>query len=225
MAKLDISTKRLAIVKANGQMVAIVAVAAFITIFCLVASKAVFSQNQYQQRVISAKEKAHVQLTANTKAFGELVKHYKAFDSKSSNVIGGDSNGNGDNDGRNSKLILDALPPSYDFPALASSLEKVLTDRNFKISDITGTDDQINQQTNASSPKPEAVAMPFSFSVSNTNYSSIQDLVKALQNSIRPLVIDSIDLSGGANDMTATIKAHSFYQPAKNLNITKKAIK
>ena len=63
MAKsLQISTKRLAISKANAQIVGIVGAAAFVTVFCLFAANAVFSQNRYQARVITAKEKAHKQL-------------------------------------------------------------------------------------------------------------------------------------------------------------------
>ncbi len=65
MANLEISTKRVAISKANAQIVAVVAVASFVTIFCLVAASAVFSQVRYQGRVSTAKEKAHAQLQKN----------------------------------------------------------------------------------------------------------------------------------------------------------------
>lgn len=226
MAKTpQISTKRLAISKANAQMVTIVAVAAFVSIFCLVASKAVFSQNRYQARVITAKEKAHKQLEQNINTFSSLQTAYKAFDSTATNVIGGNTTGTGDNDGPNSKIILDALPSNYDFPALTSSIEKVLASNNLKVTSITGTDDQLNQQKNSSSPTPKPISMPFSFTVSNANYASIGQLVTKLQQSIRPIQIDSIELSGGVNDMTATIDAHTYFQPAKSVTITKKVIK
>lgn len=225
MAKVQLSTKRLAIDKAQAQMVAIIAGASFITVFCLVASNAVFSQYRYQGKVVSAKEKALKQLKDDQTAFNTLSSSYKAFDSASVNVIGGTRDGSGDNDGRNSKIVLDALPSSYDFPALTSSIEKVLTDSKLKVTSITGTDDQVNQQTNTTSPKPEPVAIPFSFSVSNASYSSIQDLFKKLNNSIRPIQIDSVDLSGGQSDMSLTVNAHTYYQPGKSLSITKKVVK
>jgi hypothetical protein len=123
MAKIGVSSKHLAINKANAQIVGIVAAAAFISIFCLVASKAVLSQNSYNARVISAKEKAHKQLQNNLKAVNNLTISYKAFDETATNVIGGTAGGTGDNDGSNSKIIIDALPSAYDFPALTSSLE------------------------------------------------------------------------------------------------------
>lgn len=224
-AKPAISTKRLAISKANAQMVAVVAVAAFVTVFCLIASKAVLSQNQYQSRVTSAKEKAHQQLQKNIQTFGNLQTAYKAFDGTATNVIGGTTNGTGDNDGSNSKIILDALPSTYDFPALTSSIEKILSDRGLKVTSITGTDDQLNQQGNSSSPTPQPVAIPFSFTVSNASYASVGQLLASLQQSIRPFQVDTIDVSGGINDMKLTITAHTYYQPAKSVNITKKVIK
>jgi hypothetical protein len=221
----QISTKRIAISKANAQMVGIVAAAAFVTIFCLVASNAVFSQNRYQARVISAKEKAHKQLQANLQTFGDLQTAYKAFDGASTNVIGGNPAGNGPNDGPNSQIILDALPPTYDFPALASSIEKVVSGNGLTITSISGTDDQLNQQNNTSSPSPQPVSIPFSFTVSNASYASVGQLMTKLQQSIRPISVDTIDMSGSDSDMTATITAHTYFEPAKSVSITKKVIK
>lgn len=225
MAKPNISTKKIAISKANAQMVIVLAVACFITIFCLFASKAVWDHNSYQAKVIDAKQKANDQLDKNIEAYDELKNSYSKFDAKQTNVIEGNKDGTGDNDGSNSKIILDALPSTYDFPALASSIEKIMTDRGLKVGSITGTDDQINQQANVSSNVPKAVPIPFSFSIDGANYGSVQELIKALQLSIRPIVIDTMNFSGGNNNMTVTVTAHTYYQPSKNLNVTKKVIK
>lgn len=225
MPKPRISSKRTAISKANAQMVIVVGVASFVVVFSLVASKAVINQNSYQSRVTGKKELAYHQLTSNLVAAKSLVKSYKQFTDKSNNIIGGNTVGTGDKDGDNGKIILDALPSNYDFPALASSLEKILASQNLKVSSITGTDDQVNQQTNISSPSPVPVPMPFSFSVSNASYASIQQLITTLQLSIRPIQIDTIVLSGAANNMQSTITAHTYYQPAKNLKITKELVK
>ena len=224
MARPVISTKRLAISKANAQTVAIVAVASFLTVFCLVASKAVWSQTRYQARVTSADEKANTQLNHNIQAFNSLSTSFETFESAPKNIIGGNPNGSSNNDGDNAKIILDALPDSYDFPALTSSIEKILAAGNFSVSNISGTDDQLNQQGNQASSSPQPVGMPFSFIVNNTNYSSIQQLISTLQASVRPIQIDSLTLSGATSSMTATINAHTYYQPVKNLSITKKVI-
>jgi hypothetical protein len=220
-----ISTKRVAISKANAQMVGIVAGAAFISIFCLVAAHAAWTTNRYQAKVTGVKEKAHKQLLANISNFNSLQTSYKAFDATSTNAIGGNSNGTGDNDGKNSKLVLDALPASYDFPALTSSIEKILTNSNLTITNITGTDDQLNQQSNTSSPTPQPVPMPFSFQVNHANYQQVQQLITRLEQSIRPIQIDSLTVAGGSSNMTVTVNAHTYYQPGKNLNITKQVVK
>jgi hypothetical protein len=223
--KLEASTKRLAISKANAQMVAVVAIACFVTIFSLFAAKAVLSQNSYRSKVISAKEKANDQLETNIAAFTSLSSSYKAFDNATTNVIGGLSSGTGDNDGPNSKIILDALPTTYDFPALTASLEKILDQRSFNVTSVSGTDDQVNQQGNISSVKPEPVEIPFSFTVENANYNAIKDLMSALGKSIRPIAVDAVDVTGSSDDLTVTVTAHTYYQPAKLLTIEKKTIK
>jgi hypothetical protein len=225
MAMPNLSGKHLAINKANTQMVAIVAVAAFVTVFCLVAAKAVWSQTGYQSRVIAADNTAHQQLIKNAQAFSSLSTSFQAFNSTPTNKIGGLSDGNSYNSGNNATIILHALPDSYDFPALASTLEKILTGQGLKISSISGTDDQLAEQNNNSSPNPQPVPMPFSFSISDANYSSIQQLINTLQLSIRPIQIDSLTLTGGGNNMTLTVNAHTYYQPGKSLDITQKVIK
>ena len=225
MAKTQISTRRIAISKSNAQVLAALSVAAFITIFSLVASKTIYSQNQYQGKVVEAKEKALNQLEDNLDAFEQLQKSYNAFNRPDKNVIGGNKVGQGDKDGSNSKLILDALPSQYDFPALASSLEKLLIDKKLKVGALTGTDDELTQQTNISSESPQEVPMPFGFSVNNSNYTAIQDLVETMQRSIRPLAIDTLNVSGDQNDLTLTVTGHSYFQPGRSVNITEKVIK
>ena len=225
MAKNEVSSKRVAIDKASAQMVAIVAAAAFVTVFCLMASKTVLSQNQYNSRVMSAKQKAYNQLQDNIEAFDTLQKSYKAFNSTSTNVIGGIATGNGDNDGSNSKIILNALPSTYDFPALTSSLEKMLSDRGLKVTSISGTDDQVKQQDNVSSSNPKPVEIPFTFTGSNANYNAVNELFKAMQSSIRPFYVDTLDVSGGGNNMKVTVEGHTYFQPSRSIEPTTKVVR
>lgn len=225
MAKAEVSTKRLAISKANGQMVAAVAIASFVTIFCLVAAHSLWGQKSYLSRVTSAKEKANTQLKANAAAVDNLVASYKTFVSQQPNAIGGNSAGSGDKDGDNAKIILDALPSNYDFPALASSIEKIMKDKNLTATSISGTDDEIAQSGNNGSASPQPVSMPFSFTIAHANYPQVQDLIGTLEKSIRPMVVDTVQLSGGVNDMQLTVTAHTYYQPEKDLSITTKVVK
>lgn len=219
-----IPTKRLAISKANAQMVIIVAVTSFITVFCLVAAQAILSQTRYQARVTSAEQLAKNQLVANLQASKTLVISYDKFYSEQPNILGGSLNGTANNDGNNPKIILDALPSTYDFPALISSVEKILNQNNVDINNISGTDDELTQQNDNSSSSPQAVPMPFSFTINNASYGSVEQVITTLQQSIRPMVIDSLTLSGATDNMTLTVNAHTYYQPAKTLNITEQPL-
>lgn len=226
MAASEVIPKRVAIDKSNTQMVTIVAIASFVTIFCLVASKTIFSDNAYLQRVIDKQNVANKQLQQNISAYTSLTKSYKQFISKDPNVIGGQISGTGNsNDGNNAKIILDALPPAYDFPALASSIQNILQKDGLQITDITGTDNELSYLNNNAMPNPSPVQMPFSFTVSNTNYQAIGQLINSLQESIRPISIDTINVTGAGNNMTATITAHTYFQPAKSLSITQQVVK
>lgn len=221
----QISTKRVAITKANAQMVIIVSIASAVAVFSLVASHAVLSQNSYRSKVIKEKSTAHKQLQSNIATFGQLQIAYKNFDDAEQNIIGSSKLDTGGNTGSNSKIILDALPSTYDFPALTSSLEKILKDSGLKFQGISGTDDQLAQQTNLESGSPAPVPMPFSFSIDEAKYTDLQALITKLQSSIRPIQIDSMNLDGAADKMQVQISAHTFYQPGKSVNVTKKVVK
>ena len=225
MAKLEVSAKHLAINKSNAQMVGVVAIASFITIFCLVAANSLWSQKNYQSRVVAAKQKAVTQLKANVEAETSLVNSYKAFVSTSTNVIGGSPSGTGNNDGNNAEVIIDALPSKYNFPALTSSIEKILRDQNFNVTTITGTDDEVAQSAAQASATPQPVPMPFSFTISGTDYPGVQRLIDTLQHSIRPIQVDTLTISGAANNMQVTVNAHTFYQPEKNLGVTTEVVR
>jgi len=223
MARVSSTTKRSLITKANSTIVITTGVAAFLVVFCLVASKTLISQASYQNRIIGAKKDAVSQLKDNISAKDSLVSSYSAFVNTSQNVLGGNPDGTGQQDGDNAKLVLDALPSKYDFPALATSLEQMISSQNLTIVGITGTDDEVQQQ-NASSGTPAPVAMPFQIQVSGS-YQSIQGLVDLFNRSIRPFQVQSIEVSGGQANMTATINAQTFYQPEKTFKVSTEVIK
>jgi hypothetical protein len=223
MAKVHISTKRVLIDKANARIVAVTGVAAFIVVFALVASKTLVSQAAYQNRVIGSDKQALTQLKADISATSSLVTSYQAFVNTPQNVIGGNPHGNGGKDGDNGQIVLDALPSQYDFPALATSLEKLLNSQDVQIQSITGIDEELTQQSDQTSSSPQPVAMPFQVSVQG-HYQEIQNLVGSFGKSIRPFQIQTMELSGDENNMKLTITAQTFYQPEKVLDITKKVI-
>jgi len=225
MPDKGITTKRTLIDRANSSLVIIAGVAAFVTVFSLIATKTLISQATYQNRVLKAKHEAVAQLRSDITAANQLETSYQAFTTTTQNVIGGDPQGSGEKDGDNAKIILDALPSTYDFPALANSLEKLIQDANgLSITNINGTDDEATQGANTSSAKPTPVPIPFQIGASGS-YQSVQALVSEFERSIRPVQIQTITISGDQANLTLNITAQTYYQPAKSLNISTKVVK
>lgn len=218
------SVKRIQIDKSQTTMLITAAIAGFFLAFMLVGGKALVGQIQYQNKVIGQKKEAVAQLRANVQATTNLVNSYKAFVSTTQNVIGGNPGGSGSKDGDNSKIVLDALPSKYDFPALATSLEKLLSDQSLIINNITGSDDEVAQIEKESSPDPQPEAIPFLVDATG-NYQATQALVTSFNRSIRPFQIKKISVTGSQSSMSVSLDAQTFYQPAKNFNITKKVVK
>ena len=225
MAAIDLKPKRVQIDKANVVVVAAVTIAAFVSIFSLVAIKSLWSQRSYQSHVISARETARDQLKSNIDNAGKLTESYKQFVSSAANVIGGSAAGTGERDGDNARIVLDALPSKYDFPALASSLEKLIKGQGLSIQSIVGTDDELNQGGAEDSSTPAAVEMPFKLAISG-DYTATQNFIIVLEKSIRPFVINQLVLDAGeGGTISMTIDAKTFYQPEKSLNVKSEVIK
>ena len=218
------SSKRVLIDRANSTVVIFAGVAAFIFVFSLVATKTLISQSSYQNRVISAKRTTLKRLKADVQAANQLESSYQGFTSTSQNLIGGDPNGTGPKDGDNTKIVLDALPSTYDFPALITSIEVLANSQNVTISSITGTDDEVAQAANQSSASPQSVPMPFQLAVTG-DYTGIQNVISQFEHSIRPVQVQSLSITGGQDKLTMNLSAQSYYQPAKALNITTKVVK
>lgn len=224
MARTTSFTKRSLISKANARIVAATTVAAFVLVFALVAGNSLVGQLNYQNRVIGAKKDALKQLEADLAARDSLEASYKSFVGDNPNVLGGNPDGDGEKDGDNAKLVLDALPSQYDFPALTTSLEKIITSQNLNILGISGTDHEIEEGGAQSSPEPKPAVMPFKIQVSGA-YESIQSLIDVFYRSIRPFQIQTVELTGNESSMTATISAQTFYQPEKNMEIRQEVVR
>jgi len=224
MARTTSFTKRTLISKANSSMVVATSIAAFVLVFGLVGGKALLSQMGYQNKVIDAKKEALAQIEEDQEAVDSLKNSYNDFVSQDPNVLGGNPKGSGPQDGDNAKLILDALPSRYDFPALTTSLEALITSQNLKILGISGTDEEATQGGLQTSGAPAATVMPFQLQVSGS-YQSVQGLVDLMLRSIRPFQIQSIEISGSESSMIADITAQTFYQPEKKLSIEEEVVR
>ena len=204
-----ISAKRILIDKNNTTMVVALAIAAFVTVFSVFACKALLNQRAYQARVITEKKKSLGQLKSNNKAASELINSYKVFISSPENIIKGNASGTADKDGDSAKIILDALPSKYDFPALVTSLDKLFTSPKFKISGINGSDDELKQNTEGATTSTAPIEIPFQVSASG-NFEGVQSLSDIMNRSIRPIKVNKLSINGDDENLTMSIDAVTY---------------
>lgn len=223
MAK-SLSIKHIQISKSQTVMVLAAASAAFMLVFAVVSGKALVDQIAYNNKVINGKKTAVNQLLKNTQEADQLISSYKAFVGTTKNVLGGNPQGTGQRDGDNARIVLNALPSKYDFPALTTSVEKLLLGQKLQIASITGSDDEVTQSNQQSSPKPSVIEIPFEMSATGT-YGAVQSAVDVFGKSIRPFRIQTMQLSGGQTSMTMNMTAVTYYQPARNFDLTKKVVR
>ena len=220
MAEKKVSIKHIQINKSQSSILIVIALATLITVFSLVASKAIVTKGLYQRRALHARREVVDQLKKNYDSAQKLFTQYKVFADAEPNVLGGSKTGTGNTDGDNPRIVLDALPSKYDAPALASSLEKILTMQNISIASLSVTDDPTG---NSDKPQqsPEAKTIPFSFSAT-TNYDGALKLMQKFEQSIRPFDVSTLDISGSDNSMHLTLQMNTYFQPAKSLDLTAK---
>lgn len=224
MAKPQLSVKRIAIDKANASLLVIITVSIFVIMFSIVSSKALFTQMRYQSKVIEKKKTTLKQVESNKKEVEKLSTAYQEFSSEITNAIGGNPKGGGDRDGENARIILDALPSKYDYPALITSLNKLVQTGGYQATSITGTDDEINQGSNQSASNPQAVEIPFSIEAS-VSQADGKKFMELFEKSIRPIQVSKLSIQGKDSSLKVSVQATTYFQPEKKLNITEEVVK
>src|SRR5262249_36866074 len=148
----------------------------------------------YQKRVLHERQEVVSQLKTNYTSAQSLLTQYKVFASQDPNVLGGSISGTGNLDGDNPRIVLDSLPSTYDAPALASSLEKILEGRGISISSIKVIDDPTTYP-DAAQENPQSAAIPLSFE-GTTNFQVAPQLLQDFERSIRPFDVTKIEITG-----------------------------
>jgi hypothetical protein len=221
---LHASVKHVEVNKAETSILATVAIGVVITIFSLFGIKSQLSKISYNQRVLNAKHQAAIQLKDNLSSAKALADTYQTFAAQDPNVLGGKASGQGNLDGTNAQIALDALPSTYDAPALASTIEKILNGENVSIHSILVKDDPAGNPDQAVSA-PVVHPIPFSFS-DETSYSVNQNLLKDFERSIRPFNVQSLTLSGSDKSLSMQVNLNTYFQPPKSLSLSNtKAVK
>jgi hypothetical protein len=210
-----VSVKHAKLDKDQSTMLVVVTLSVVLTVFFLFATKAMISKGIYQRRALHATRSVGAQLKSNYSSAQTL---YKVFVSQNPNALGGSVTGTSNLDGDNSRIVLDSLPSTYDAPALASSLEKILLGRSVSISSISVTDDPT---TNSDSAQAKPQTKPFAFSFEGmTNYGNGLALMQDFERSIRPFDVNTLEISGTDSALRIKSGITTYFQPAKSLDLT-----
>lgn len=217
-AAKKVSVKHIQIDKSQSKMLALVALTVVVAVFGLFGTKALITKGLYQRRALHAQRDVIAQLKSNYDSAQTLFTQYKEFAAEDPNVLQGSISGNGNLDGDNPKIVLDSLPSTYDAPALATSLEKILNSQAVTINSISVVDDPgTNSDQPQAKPQPKAVT----FSVSGTTtFDNAQKLLQKFEHSIRPFDLNTLQIGGTDNAMQVDMNMVTYYQPAKSLNLT-----
>lgn len=228
LTKPNLKSKSIKMDKAQSTILGIVVGAIIVTVFCLTSVKVLVGQALYQQRVINARNASVKQLNEDISDAGKLSTQYNSvfLGSDGENIIGGksvSSDGAVPPDGDNGKIVLDALPTTYDFPALLTSLSKVMSADGIGSQSIGGTDQATSVDSSPTyNPQPAAINLTVSGS---TTYNGSKQLLNDLERSIRPFDVTHLTLSGNESNLTISMDLTTYYQPAKTLSIPSKEIK
>lgn len=218
LPKLSGTKKRQAIDKASRIMLLWVVAASVTVSFLLVGAQFFYRQFTYNAKVLSAKNEAASTLEQNLESIEELKKAFGPLNA-------------GTNKNVNSSKVLSALPPTLDPSAFGTSLQQVFAPRAGVTIDSLAVESggQVSSGDSFETDTAEVEADPTPKEISASlivsgNYEQIQKFVDSLEHSIRPILVNSLDLAGSDSNVRATIDLTTYYQPTKTVTIIKEEL-
>lgn len=201
------------------KMFAWVAGASVLIGFALVVSWFLFQQIVYKEKVLALKAETMQNLKTNSTVAPKLTNNVRVLETNEAlkSVKA--------NQGENTiQVVLDALPSENNPFAFGASMQRVLVGGAAGVKLESFSMDQSAGGLKIKSPNPQAKTISFSVVVSATDANAIKEMIKRLEASIRTIQVDSLKLEQSAVRMTATIRGHAYYAPAKTIQLTDKVV-
>lgn len=211
--------KRQQIVAANKMVFAWIVAASLVVGVC-----GVFVQFLIRQLMFNAK--IYGELTSTQSVLQDNIEAYDGLKSSVGKLLA-DSNLNALRNGENSnalQVVIDALPTEDNRSSFATSMQtKVLGPAGVRIDSFS-----ITAQDDAGTATPGAEgadfsAFSFSFMITGS-YSQLQQAIRNMERSIRPITLKSIALQGTADILQANISAVTYYQSVKDVQLKEKEV-
>lgn len=219
MAGQVVSSKRRAIADSGRQMFIWVAAMSAVVGVCIVLAIFLSQQIAFKAKVVGKMTETANTLRENNRVANELIQNVVVKETNTAlNTVKASS------DEKALQVVLDALPADRNALSLGASLQQSL------LSGVDGlTIDSIVVDNAAvagdTTDSAESNTIPIQIQVSADNASTIKDMLVKFERSIRVIDIDNFVLEKGDTRYQATIQAHAYYQPAKEVTLTETTIK
>lgn len=200
------TSRREQVKRAGSTVFIVVAIASVIVMFSIISMRFLWDKKGYNDRVIVAKTKARDEIRSNAENLDKLAEQFPELETSPST---------------NSQVILHALPPVYDYAALASSIDYLAMISGVRSNTSIGDDLSATAVNSASTSQP--VELPLSLSVTGS-YDAIKQYIVNLERSIRPIRITSVTYAGTDESLQASLQAVTYYQPARSLDVLRSPI-
>lgn len=224
--------KRQQIEDTSKQVFMWVAAAAAAIVICFVVGLNLFHRIQYQLKVNGELAKTAKVMSNNVSKINGLINKIDLLKTNKQLSL---PNLKTDNS-TVFQVVIDALPTEDDRTAFSSSLQnKILSNSGVKIESInvdssdTGASTSSSSTSSKSTDSASSVAFPkaqsFQFKMSFTgNFRQIQDTLSDIENTIRPILISKLTVSGSDEKLTATVEGITFYSNAVNFKVGSKKV-
>jgi hypothetical protein len=211
--------KRQQIQQANRIVFIWVAIAAVAITVALVLAQFMMKQFFFNTKVISAQVKTNDTLVKNLDVYEPLKTDVSKLVANSDlarlRVQDTDSA---------LQVVIDAMPTADEPIALIASLQQVvLAKSGASISDVTLL--QAAPSDTGEVVVATAGVQPVSFMIkANGSYDSIKKLMQDMHNSIRPISVTALKVTGSNANMAVEITANTFYAIPRTVDMTKETI-
>jgi len=225
--KLTGLRKRQQIAHANRSMFLWVAGASVIVAFALVVGQFLFQQMLFNEKVLNEKRTTDSTLNNNIQAADTLKQEVNTL--LANNNLAQSRAKSTDS---NLRVVLDALPTTLDGLNLGTSLQTVLLSGRVRsiealsvdtTSGVNAQDEAVQDASSTDSNSDAPQELTFRFAIGG-DFANIKNALQALDHSIRPIQVTALTIEGSDNNLSATVEAKTFYQPAKTIKLKEKTV-
>lgn len=221
--------KRQQIAKANRMMFLWVAGASAVVAIALVGSYFLFQKLTFNEKVLGEKRTTISTLRANNEAVPELQDNVRVLSTHE--LL---EHARSDSEDSSLQVILDALPADGNSLAFGASLQQELlgkvdglTIESTVVEPVAGvelnTEEFMNVEDSAADDGESEYQINFRFTVIG-NDRELREALQRLERSIRPISVNSISTETSNNDLRMTVQGHTYYQPAKTIELKDKTV-